>query len=281
MECPENEILFGFVDGDPSSSNSAVQRHVEQCGRCQREIDSIRTLDESIRKLMRADPLVSASSEKCPDAMLLAAYVDGKLSTAERDSIDQHLSCCDVCLDDLVAAAERSDLLSKNPRSLPDYLLRKAVDLGQAAKSPTVPETDTAFDVVLRVLENAVELVKSWGDWVQPLPALAPAVRCRPPAFRQGAVLLEKELGIYKVELDIEQIKSMRCQIGIKLNEKHGKPAEDIRVSLSTGKYELGSYLTRQGRAVFDEIPPGEYGLAVSDRHGSVGTIRLKIAGES
>src|SRR5207253_3029191 len=108
MDCPENEILLGFVDGDPSSSNSAVQRHIEQCGQCQQEIDSIRTLDESVRKILRADPRLSVGGEKCPDGMLLAAYVDGKLSTAERDSMERHLSCCDVCLDEIVAAAERS-----------------------------------------------------------------------------------------------------------------------------------------------------------------------------
>jgi hypothetical protein len=279
MDCPENEILLRFVDGDPNSTNSAVQRHIEQCARCQQEIDSIRTLDESVRKILSAGPLFPVAEEKCPDGMLLAAYLDGKLSTAERNLMERHLSRCDVCLDEFVAAAERFDLLSKNRQSIPANLLRKAVDLEQPGKPQTLPETETAFDIVLRVLEDAVELVKSWGDWVQPLPAQA-RVRGRPPALRQGGVLLEKEIGSYKVELDVEQIKSMRCQIGIKLNEKQGKPAEDVRVILSTGKYELGSYLTRQGRAVFDEIPPGEYDLAVSDRHGSVETIRLKITGE-
>jgi Putative zinc-finger len=279
MDCPENDTLLRFVDGEPSSIDSAVQRHIDQCGRCQQEIDTIRTLDESVRKILRAGRLVSVGGEKCPDGMLLVAYLDGQLSTTERDSMERHLSCCDMCLDEIVAAAERSDLLSKNPQSLQGYVLRKALDLEQPQKPPPLPENETAFDIVLRVLEDAVELVRSWGDWVQPLPTVVPAVRGRPLASRQGGVLLEKEIGAYKVELDIEQIKTMRCQIGIKLNEKYGKPAEDVRVSLSGGEYELESYLTRQGRAAFDGIPPGEYGLTVSDRHGSVETIRLKITG--
>jgi anti-sigma factor RsiW len=116
MDCPENEILLRFVDGEPRSIDSAVQRHIDQCGRCRQEIDTIRTLDESVRETLRAGPLVSVG-EKCPNGMLLAAYMDGQLSTAERDSMERHLSCCDMCLDEIVAAAERFDLLSKNPHA--------------------------------------------------------------------------------------------------------------------------------------------------------------------
>ena len=181
-----------------------------------------------------------------------------------------------------MAAAERSDLLSKNRQSLPDYLLEKAVDLG---KPPTLPETETGFNIFLRVRE-AVESVKRWDDWAELLPDRAVAVRGRRTGSRQGGVLLEKEIGSYKVELNIEQIESMQCRIWITVNEKHGKSAveKDVRVSLSAGKDELKpKLLKRQGRAVFavfNGSAPGEYRVAVSDRHGSVGTIRLKITAE-
>jgi Putative zinc-finger len=283
MECPENEILFRFVDGDPTSTNRAVERHIEQCGRCQQEIDSIRSLDESVREILRADPLVFVTGDECPDRMLLAAYLDGKLSTAERDSMERHLSCCDVCLDEIVAAAERFDLLSKNRQSLPDFLLEKAVDLG---KPPTLPETETGFNIVLRMRRKAVELVKGWDDWAELLPDRAVAVRGRRAGSRQGGVLFEKEIGSYKIELNIEQIESMRCRIWITVNEKHGESAveKDVRVSLSAGKDELKpKLLKRQGHAVFavfNGSAPGEYCVAVSDRQGSVGTIRLKITAE-
>jgi hypothetical protein len=281
MDCPENDILLRFVDEEANFIDSAVQHHIEQCNRCQQEMNAIRAVDESVRQLLRSDRLVSVTGDQCPDSIILAAYLDGRLSTAERDLMEQHLSRCNVCLDEIVTAAERSDLLSRNPRSVPTNLIQKAIDLDQARNLPTRPETETTFDIVLRLLEGAVELVKNWGDWVQPLRLPAPAVRGRPPTPRQSGVLLEKEIGRYKVELDIEPMKTMRCQIGIKLNEKDGKTAEDVRVILSAGEHELGSYLTRQGCAIFDEISPGEYGLTVSDRRGSVGTIRLKIAGQS
>jgi hypothetical protein len=278
MDCPEHEILLRFLDRDPTSISDAVHRHIEQCGRCQQDIESLRSLDETLRNLMPLDaPLTGAN---CPDAMTLAVYMDGKLSTSERDLTERHLGSCDLCLDEVVAAVERSDWISAKSQPVPAYLLQKAVALEQSVKLAMLPKTKGAFDVVLLLLKDTVQLVNSSSEWFIPLPMVVPAVRGTPGTRKASAVRLQKEVGSYKVELDIEQTRSMQCQIGINVKEKDGNPAEDIRVSLSTGDYELASYLTRQGRAVFDEIPRGEYGLALSDRYGSVGTIRLNIEGQ-
>jgi anti-sigma factor RsiW len=277
MDCPDNDVLLRFVDGDLGSIDNAVQRHIEECDRCQHDMEAIRAVDESVRQLLRAERLVSVTRDKCPDSMMLAAYLDGTLSTVERDSMERHLSCCNICLDEIVATSDRLDLLSRNPQSVPANLLQNAIALEQPRNPPILSETGTVFDMILRVFDDAVELINSW-DWVQ-LPALAPAVRGRSPLSRQGGIALQKKMGTYQIRLNIDPIKSMQCQVAIQLSEQDGKPSEDVRVSLSSEGYEHGSYLTHAGRAGFDEISPGEYEIVISDRNGVVERIRLKIAG--
>ena len=48
-------------------------------------------------------------------------------------------------------------------------------------------------------------------------------------------------------------------------------------MSLFSGDREQASYLTKQGEAVFDRIPQGEYSLALSEAGAPVGMIRLKM----
>lgn len=56
-----------------------------------------------------------------------------------------------------------------------------------------------------------------------------------------------------------------------------GRPAEGIRLGLFSSGREQASYLTRQGEAMFDRIPLGEYNLAISDSGTPVGTVRLQL----
>jgi hypothetical protein len=58
---------------------------------------------------------------------------------------------------------------------------------------------------------------------------------------------------------------------------RSGAIADNIRLSLMSGEREQASYLARQGSAIFDRIPPGDYRLKVSDSGHSAGSIRLTI----
>lgn len=283
MNCPENETLIRYVYGEaiPTDGNE-VRLHVGQCERCRQEVDSIGTLDERLKKLMQENTSVSLSGGNCPDAMMLAAYVDEKLSELERGSVEAHLSSCAACIDELIAALERFGSISENLQSVPSLLLEQAMALEQSDKPQKRPSQDEGlFDIALRFVKDSIELVSTSGDWVASFAAVPLPVRAKSRSSEHGVLQVQKKIGSYKVEVEMEQIKSGLCQIVVRVTREDGKPADGVRLSLIAGNREQASYLTRQGQAVFDDIRRGEYSLTLSDLPGSGGTIRLKIEGES
>jgi hypothetical protein len=83
----------------------------------------------------------SPSSEKCPDDLTLAAYIDAGLSPEETVLVEQHISHCPDCSLSVHAIREA---LSAPPEPVPPESLAKlqaflltAVAKEWAAKSPT------------------------------------------------------------------------------------------------------------------------------------------------
>jgi anti-sigma factor RsiW len=66
----------------------------------------------------------------CPEAMLLAAYVDGAASADEVRQVEGHLAACPRCL---AAVAEVRDLLAAGPMLTPDRVAARAKALAPAA----------------------------------------------------------------------------------------------------------------------------------------------------
>jgi hypothetical protein len=81
----------------------------------------------------------------------------------------------------------------------------------------------------------------------------------------------------FKVVMEVERVEANLSQVVVSVSGEEGKPAQGIRVSLLADGREQASYVTRQGEAVFDRIPPGEYNLALSAAGNPIGTIRLRM----
>jgi hypothetical protein len=88
---------------------------------------------------------------------------------------------------------------------------------------------------------------------------------------------VEKEMGRFKVAVEVERVERELCQVAVTVKPQDGLAADAIRLSLVSGDREQASYLTRQGVAVFEQILPGEYRLEVAESGHSVGSIRLII----
>jgi len=84
-------------------------------------------------------------------------------------------------------------------------------------------------------------------------------------------------MGRFKVAVEVEPVEDELCQLAVTVKPQDGLAADAIRLSLVSGDREQASYLTRQGVAVFEQIPPGEYRLEVAESGHSVGSIRLII----
>ena len=183
------------------------------------------TRDDKIVKLLSRLPnRVSERAERlgCPDEERLADFLVGDLEKDARAALEAHLAQCSFCMDDVVAAYKSGELTSIEP--VPQRLIDNAVGLVQT------PET--LFDLVVRLTKGSLELIRasvpvSW-------PALAVNLRGTPPASAGKVLQLSKTMGRFNVTAEIEAVEEGMCQLDVHVKDQLGRPAEGIRLTLSS-----------------------------------------------
>jgi len=204
----------------------------------------------------------------CPDEETLANYLAGGFPSSVDEQINTHLTECTACLDDLSAAY--SSMLGDEKEAVPEGLIAKAMAL-----MPQNAQEEGFFDMVVRLVRGSVELVSTTGQLVE-VPALA-GVRGKPEASGTTILQVEKEMGRFKVAVEVEPVEDKLCQLAVTVRAGASLPTDGIRLSLLAGGREQASYLARQGTAIFDRISPGDYRLAISEANAALGSIRLTI----
>jgi anti-sigma factor RsiW len=105
--------------------------------------------------------------KNCPDAAVLAAYVDAVLLETERADVESHLAACDRCAA-AVAAVVRAG--AREPADVPPALLARARALGRRPATPATLRWVAAAAVLM--LAVAVGVVQ-WRPSISPSPAAA------------------------------------------------------------------------------------------------------------
>jgi hypothetical protein len=204
----------------------------------------------------------------CPDEETLASYLAGGLTPSMGEEMETHLAQCTACLDELSAA--HSSLLGDEKETVPEALIAKAMAL-----VPQAAQEEGFFDMVVRLVRGSLELVSTTGQLVE-VPGLA-GVRGMPETPGAAILQVEKEMGRFKVAVEVEPVEDELCQLVVTVRAGGALPADGIRLSLMAGGREQASYLARQGTAIFDRVSPGDYHLAISEANEPLGSIRLTI----
>jgi hypothetical protein len=204
----------------------------------------------------------------CPDEETLASYLAGGLTPTVSDEMETHLAKCTACLDELSAAY--SSMVGDEKETAPEALIAKAMAL-----IPQTAQEESFFDMVVRLGRGSLELLSTTGKLVE-VPGLA-GVRGKPESPGTTILQVEKELGRFKVAVEIEPVEDELCQLAVTVRPGGALPADGIRLSLLAGGREQASYLARQGTAIFDRVSPGDYRLAISEANAPLGSIRLTI----
>lgn len=206
----------------------------------------------------------------CPPEEDLAGYLSGTFPEHGKSDVEAHFADCSFCLEEVIAAYKAAQ------ESCPEEARRQLVERVMALV-PVAQAGPAFFDLVVRLVKDSVELVSTTGRLI---PTAAPVgVRGKPKSLEAALLQLEKEMGRLKVGVEVEAVEAGLCEVIVRVKDAGGRAAEGIRLTLFSKGREQASYLTRQGEAVFDRIPQGEYNLAVSDSGTSVGTVRLRIIG--
>jgi len=204
----------------------------------------------------------------CPNEETLANYLAGGLTPSTGEEMETHFAQCTACLDDLSAAY--SSMLGDDKETVPEALIANAMAL-----IPQTAQEEGFFDMVVRLARGSLELVSTTGQLVE-VPGLA-GVRGKPESQGTAILQVEKEMGRFKVAVEVEPVEDDLCQLAVTVSAGGGLPADGIRLNLLAGGREQASYLARQGTAIFDRVSPGDYRLAISGANAPLGSIRLTI----
>ncbi len=205
-----------------------------------------------------------------PSEEVLACFLEGKLSTKEREGVMAHLLECSSCAGLLAMQArvpESQDI------EVPGFVL-------ESVKGLVKPKDEAAvLEVLLRLKEGILEIIDTTGDVLVGREFVpAPVLRSRKSEDFKDEVVILKDFREIRIEVKIESKRGQTFNLTVAAKEKKTqKLIPDLRIALLKEDLELESYLTGNFAAVFENVLVGKYMVEVSAIEGKLASILLDI----
>jgi len=206
------------------------------------------------------------NKEKCPDMVTLSAFKDGLLPEKVRKKVLAHLLACDHCSENVLLDASIQEI----EKEMPVSLLEKAKALVSQKEQLDI------LEVVVALKEKFLELLEAKVDkYILPAPL---ALRSPSQKEKSDEINLIKYFKQIKVCLNIKKINSEQVRVSLLLSEKKKeKPLSSLRVSLYKQDQEIESYISQEGKVVFDGLVLGKYFLEISSAKNKLARIALTL----
>ncbi len=130
-----------------------------------------------------------SDSGSCPDDELFAAFIDGALDEKEAAPIRSHLAECALCHSAMIAVTEKSG--DPGP-SVPDHLIAAVKKLVGKSSESVELQPHSVGQVVLKLFENTIELLKWPGFNIPGSEPAAVPIRSdinTDPSARRGEII--------------------------------------------------------------------------------------------
>jgi len=204
-----------------------------------------------------------------PDEEALACFLEGKLGRPEADTINQHLITCPACAEIAALAASL----------VPEKELAAPPELIAAAKNIIAEKKADILEIILRAKQNLLELLQTTGDILVGQELVpAPLLRSRSIKDFKDEIIVLKDFGGLRVEIKIENKGGSIFSLAVVVKEKQtARLIKDLRVTLFQGDLELESYLTQEGKVVFEHVLLGKYLIQISNLDNGLASIALEI----
>lgn len=207
----------------------------------------------------------------CPDEEMLAGYIEGCLSSSEREAVEAHLGGCSLCLEDL--AMSRCVVRGGNgpeAEQAPAEVTRKAVQLlekqgaGRTITDNLVDSFHSLFSFLKEHVANGL-LGEAHMAPVRSGTIVAP-----------DTILVQKRFEEITAAIEIEKTGATRAKIRTRIII--GYPQfKGGRVTLLQGGREVSSLLFNYEQVVFDDIPFGAYTLSYNKNGKKIGAYSFEI----
>jgi len=190
----------------------------------------------------------------CPTDEMLADYIDGRLSEEERSQVEEHLSVCNDCLEELVVA---NSLVRGGVRvhtdQAPVEVTERAVRLVQKSNPALSGSLSQRLRRFIEAFRSTVSHYWGWKEW-----RLEP-IRGSKIRVAEDVIFLRKTFRDLEAEIEVEKTAENKASIHVRLHQ-HGN-GKITRVTLMRGEREISSYLANGASVLFEDIPFGHYNL--------------------
>lgn len=205
-----------------------------------------------------------------PTEEALACFLEDKLAQVDRDLIQGHLLSCDICAEYLSTQLKIEPHLSKDVPALLLERVRKMI--GSGVK-------ENIFEIFLRLKEKALEIIQTSGDVLVGQELIpAPVLRSRQINEFKEEVSILKDIQQIRVMAKVENKNTKSFNLTITVKDKQDQEgSKDLRITLIKDEVELESYISDSGGSVFENVPPGNYRVEVTQETRLVAVIDLKV----
>jgi hypothetical protein len=192
---------------------------------------------------------------QCLSDETLAELLETGASGKGADAALRHLAWCDECLDLFMASYNVLELEAPS----------RTAEIAAWIKS--MHEKIRRFALVIKMFPGHISPLVLDPGFIR-VPALSlGAIRGQTSTNKTNLVVVKKDIPPFSFEVEVEKISVGLCQVLIYAEEiQSGKPARDLRVSLCLEGRELDSFITEEGKVVFDEVRKGRYLITVAEQ---------------
>ena len=199
-------------------------------------------------------------------------YLEDRLPDRDRSRAEQHLSECDVCLEEVVAA--RGIVRGRDPAEfdpVPEEVTKRAIKAIQGLEGYSLLEKISGFPK--EIFSKWFESFKGFFSWRSL--RLAP-VRSIKTVVSDDLILIKKSFPDLNAEIEIEKVEHDKARIWVKV-PKEKEQKNPLRVSLLKNGRELSSYLVNDSGVFFEDLPFSHYVLLFTRNGLEVGEYSFEI----
>ncbi len=203
----------------------------------------------------------------------MACYLEGLLSPREKTRLDQHLTACASCQENLqmqMAVADQQRLEGVGPVS--QQIIERAQNLVSERFGLNM------VDVIINFSGQIFESLKTSGEIILgPSTPLTYKLRSKPQENAKMLVVHKKTKAL-QLTIEIAREKKDLNTVILKMKDSKNILALDgLRVSLLECKTEIESHPTQKGKVIFQGIQPGRYTIQIFKKEKPLMEVSLQL----
>lgn len=232
------------------------------------------TYDNIFKKLLEDNAQRQPKLSACLSDEMFASYLDNILDGDDKEKVEEHLVLCEECIKKSIVLNRIKQEIESEPA------LKAPLEVTQRAKKLVERgnKVEELVQVVIALAKDTIRVLKDTGALIQPMELAFEGGRQTVTKEESNTVVLHKQFDCIRVEVFIERIDDVTCDIEVKtIDAISGSLIDNIRINLALGERELASFLSAHGKVSYKNVAPGSYALIFMSQGKVLGKILIGL----